>query len=138
MMVIVDTPVWSLALRRRPVDLSERELRLMQGLNELVRTGTVQLLGTVRQELLSGIREETQFQRIRLHLRAFEDVTLMADDYEEAARMSNRCKRSGIASSAADMLICAVSSRRQWQIFSTDRDFAHYSRILVLRLHMLL
>jgi len=137
MMVLVDTPVWSLALRRRVADLSGAELRLTRRLNELVREGRVQLLGTTRQEVLSGIREETQFRRIRLHLRSFEEVTLMADDYEEAARMSNQCKRSGIASSAADMLICAVSGRRRWQILSTDRDFVHYGRVLGLRLHSL-
>jgi predicted nucleic acid-binding protein len=133
MMVLVDTPVWSLALRRRVVNLSGAELRLTQRLNELIREGRVQLLGTTRQEVLSGIREETQFQRIRVHLRSFEDVMLAADDYEEAARMSNRCRRSGIASSAADMLICAVSDRRRWQILSTDRDFVHYGRVLGLR-----
>jgi predicted nucleic acid-binding protein len=137
MMVLVDTSVWSLALRRRLVGLSEAELRLVGGLNELVRAGRVQLLGTVRQELLSGIREATQFQRIRAHLQSFEDVTLTADDYEEAARMSNRCKRLGIASSAADMLICAVSGRQRWEIFSTDRDFVRYGRVLGLRLYAL-
>ena len=135
MMVLVDTPVWSLALRRRVVDLAEPELRITKGLDQLVRTGRVQLLGTTRQEVLSGIREESQFQRIRVHLRSFEDVLVMADDYEEAARMSNRCKRSGIASAAADMLMCAVSARRHWQILSTDRDFLHYGRVLDLRLH---
>jgi predicted nucleic acid-binding protein len=134
MMVLVDTPVWSLALRRRVVDLSEDEARLTQGLNELVREGRVQLLGATRQEVLSGIREDVQFQRIRAHLRFFEDVSLTVDDYEEAARMSNRCKRSGIASSGADMLICAVSSRRRWQIFTTDRDFVRYGRVLGIQL----
>jgi hypothetical protein len=134
MMVIVDTPVWSLALRRRAVDLSERELRLTLGLDELVREGRVQLLGSVRQEVLSGIREDGQFQRIRKHLRFFEDVTLTAEDYEEAAGMSNRCKGSGVASSPADMLICAVSGRRRWRIFSTDQDFVRYGRVLDLQL----
>jgi len=130
MMVLVDTPVWSLALRRRPLDLSGAEYRLTRTLDELVRAGRVQLLGTTRQEILSGIREDTQFERIRAHLRFFEDVALTVDDYEEAARMSNRCTRSGIASSAADMLICAVSTRQHWQIFSTDQDFVHYRSVL--------
>jgi predicted nucleic acid-binding protein len=133
-MVLVDTPVWSLALRRRAGDLSSPELRLTRRLQELVREGRVQLLGTTRQEVLSGIREEKQFQRIRGHLRAFQDVMLTTDDYEEAARMSKRCRRSGVASSAADMLICAVSGRRRWQILSADGDFAHYSRVPGLRL----
>jgi predicted nucleic acid-binding protein len=135
MMVLIDTSVWSLALRRSLLDLSEDELRLTGGLNQLVRTGRVRLLGAVRQEVLSGIREESQFRRIRTHLRFFEDVVLATEDYEEAAQMSNRCKRSGIASSAVDMLICAVSSLRGWQVFSTDGDFMQYSRVLGLRLH---
>ena len=134
MMVIVDTPVWSFALRRRGADLSQQQFRLTQGLDELVREGRVQLLGSIRQEVLSGIREDTQFQRVRKHLRFFEDVTVATEDYEEAARMSNRCKSSGIASTAADMLICAVSDRRRWQIFSTDQDFVGYGRVLDLRL----
>jgi len=134
MMVVVDTPVWSLALRRRVADLSAHERHLTRNLYELIQEGRVQLLGSTRQEILSGIREETQFHMIREYLRAFENVALTADDYETAAQMSNQCRRSGIASSAADMLIYAVSGRRHWQILSTDRDFIHYVRVLHLPL----
>ena len=42
-MVLVDTPVWSLSLRREAVDLSDQERRLTQTLYELVRRGQVQL-----------------------------------------------------------------------------------------------
>jgi len=133
-MVLVDTPVWSLALRRRAADLSGNERRLIASFYDLVRESRVELLGAARQEILSGIREESQFHRIRNYLRAFEDVTLTIDDYEEAAQMSSRCRRSGIAWSATDMLICAVSGRRHWRIFSTDKDFVHYSRVLDLQL----
>jgi hypothetical protein len=54
MLVLVDTPVWSLALRRQSRDLSERERSITQALEELIRDGRVQLIGVVRQELLSG------------------------------------------------------------------------------------
>ena len=50
------------------------------------------MLGPIRQELLSGIREEAQFRRLRDYLRAFRDHSLEAADYEEAAHMSNRCR----------------------------------------------
>jgi hypothetical protein len=39
MLVLVDTPVWSLALRRKPGDLSAREEALTQALAELIRDG---------------------------------------------------------------------------------------------------
>jgi predicted nucleic acid-binding protein len=130
MMVVVDTPVWSLALRRKASDLIASERQLVQMLQQLVDEGRVQLLGSVRQELLSGLREEAQFRRLQNYLRDFPDIALAVEDYEEAARASNQCRQAGIASSPVDMLICAVAQRRSWQIFSTDRDFAHYSRVL--------
>ena len=133
MMVVVDTPVWSLALRRKATDLTASERQFSQMLHQLVEEGRVQLLGSVRQELLSGLREEAQFRRLRNYLRDFPDIALVAEDYEEAARASNQCRQSGIASSLVDMLICAVALRRDWQILSTDGVFAHYGRAIPLR-----
>jgi predicted nucleic acid-binding protein len=135
MMVLVDTPVWSLALRRRPENLSDQEQQLIQALAELIREGRVQMLGPIRQELLSGIREEVQFRKLRDYLRAFREQPLEAGDYEEAAHMNNRCRARGIAGSAVDFLICAAAHRRGWAIFTTDRDFQNYASVLPVRLH---
>jgi predicted nucleic acid-binding protein len=133
-MVLVDTTVWSLALRRRAKDLRPQDRRFTQALYELVREGRVQLLGLARQEVLSGIREESQFRRILDDLRAFPDVALDIEDYEEAARLSNECRKAGIASSSVDMLMCAVALRHDWKIFSADRAFLHYRRVIPLKL----
>jgi predicted nucleic acid-binding protein len=132
MMVLVDTPIWSLALRRKPEHLSALERRLTEALAELIR---VQLVGPVRQELLSGIREEAQFRRLRDYLRAFPEQALEAEDYETAAQMNNRCRNRGVAGSAVDFLICAAAQQRGWSIFTTDRGFQNYAAILPLRLH---
>jgi predicted nucleic acid-binding protein len=134
MMVLVDTPVWSLALRRRPQDLNEDEERLTRIFAELIREGRAQILGPIRQELLSGIREENSFRRLRTQLRAFDEPPIEVADYEEAASMNNRCRARGIAGSAIDFLICAVAHRHGWQILTTDRDFQHYATVLPLRL----
>jgi hypothetical protein len=135
MMVLVDTSVWSLALRRKPEHLEPRERQLTETLAELVREGRVQLLGPVRQELLSGIREESQFRKLRDYMRAFPEQPLDAEDYEEAAHMNNRCRSRGIAGSAIDFLLCAAAHRRGWTILTTDRDFQNYASVLPLRLH---
>jgi predicted nucleic acid-binding protein len=133
-MVLVDTPVWSLALRRRAVDLSVDERRVTKSLYELVQHGQVRLLGSTRQEVLSGIREESTFLRIREHMRDFPNVELDASDYEEAARASNRCRRAGIVGSPVDLLICAAALRHHWHVFTTDRDFANYRTVLNVQL----
>jgi hypothetical protein len=136
MNLLVDTPVWSLALRRKHADLSPREERVTQALAEVIRDGRAQLVGVVRQELLSGIREEERFRKLRDYLRAFDDPPLETGDHEQAAQMHNRCRARGIAGSAIDFLICAIASRRNWQIFTTDQDFERYRRVLGLKMYV--
>jgi predicted nucleic acid-binding protein len=135
MMILVDTSIWSLALRRKSADLSAREKSLTLALAELIRDGRAQLIGLVRQELLSGIREPEKFDQLRNYLRAFDDIRLDPGDYEEAAQIHNRCRSRGVAGSAIDFLICAVAARRHWQIFTTDSDFDRYEKVLGLELY---
>lgn len=135
MIVLVDTPVWSLALRRKATDLSPHEVTITHALRDLIRDHRAQTMGAIRQELLSGIREERQFQKLRQYLSAFEDPSLVAADYEAAARMNNQCRTRGIAGSAIDFLICAAAHRRRWEIFTLDRDFERYEKVLGLRLY---
>jgi len=52
--VLVDTSVWSLALRRK----ARRDHAMVDELAELIREGRVMMMGPIRQELLSGIKEE--------------------------------------------------------------------------------
>jgi predicted nucleic acid-binding protein len=134
MNVLVDTSIWSLVLRRKRHDLNPVERLQIDKWTELIRSRRVQIVGPVRQELLSGVRDETQFVKLSGELRAFPDADLVEDDYEEAARMYNVCRRRGISGSATDLLLCAAASRRRWQIFTIDRDFQHYARILDVEL----
>jgi predicted nucleic acid-binding protein len=134
MNVVVDTPIWSLSLRRKQSDLSSKEQQLTRVLTQLIREDRVQLLGPVRQELLSGLREQTAFDRLRDYLRAFPEPSLQSEDYEEAAQMRNRCRARGIAGSAIDFLICSTSWRRNWSIFTTDGDFVRYAKVSPIQL----
>lgn len=131
MNVLVDTSVWSLALRRakRVDDAAPKELA------ELIREGRVVMMGPVRQELLSGIKVKTQFELLREHLQSFPDLQLETLDYEEAAAAFNRCRERGIQGSNTDFLICAAALRRDLSIYTTDGDFKHYARVLKVELH---
>jgi len=133
--VLVDTSVWSLALRRKPGDLTHQEQRLTQRLTELIEDDRVVVIGPIRQELLSGIRSEVIFDRLRRRLRAYDDEPLTSEDYESAAEIGNTCRTAGISGSAVDFLICAVTERRGLSIFTTDRDFARYAAVVSLTLH---
>lgn len=131
MNVLVDTSVWSLVLRRalHIADRWTRELR------SLIDDGRAFVIGPVRQELLSGVRDSAQFELLRQRLRTFPDVAVREADYEEAAAFSNRCRARGIQGSSIDFLICAVAVRRSMSILTTDRDFEAFEYLLPIKLH---
>ena len=133
MRVLVDTTIWSLALRRR--DLKPQESVLVDELSELVRELRAVLIGPVRQEVLSGIPNPEDFDLVRQHLEAFDDLSIVGDDYVEAARMFNTCRKKGVQGSHIDFLICAVSKRHSTPVFTTDKDFMNYSMHVDLSLH---
>ncbi len=135
MSVLVDTSVWSLALRRKPKDLNKEQQHLISTLAKLVQDGQVIILGCIRQELLTGIKEQASFEKLRQKLAAFPDEPVVTPDYEEAAKCFNLCRSGGITGSAIDLLICAVSLRLQLDIFTTDPDFVNYSKQLPLKIY---
>ena len=104
---------------------------------KLLNHGVVEIIGPIRQELLSGIRELSQLERVREHLRRFPDLQIVTDDYEEAASFYNRCRSKGIQGSGIDFLICAVATRYDLVVFTDDRDFVNYSKVLPIRLYPL-
>ena len=135
MKVLVDTCVWSLALRRRETDLNDEEARLRADLVDLITNDNVVMIGPVRQELLSGVRDDATFERLRERLRDFDDEPLVTDDFEAAARAHNACREAGVSGSAIDFLICGVALQRDLGVFSTDMDFERYAAVLGLELH---
>lgn len=132
MIVLIDTSIWSLLLRRQRYDLAEHQHAQLQKLREIVQEGRAQLLGAVRQELLSGIRSSEQFARLRKQLGSYPDVRLEVEDYESAAEISNTCRAHGLAGGPVDFLLCAAALRRGWAIYTTDRDFERYAKYVPL------
>ena len=122
MKIIVDTCIWSLALRRPRGQVSSE----VDKLYELISDSRVQMLGPIRQEILSGIKDKEQFNRLCKALQAYPDHELIAEDYESAARLFNLCRSKGIQGSNTDFLICAVSVRTGMPIFTHDKDFRLY------------
>jgi predicted nucleic acid-binding protein len=134
MKVIIDTPIWSLALRRGKA-LCREEEALIAELGELIKEVRVVLMGPLRQELLSGISSDDQFSILKEKLRPFEDLPLTQTDYERAAEFYNAFRKAGIQGSQIDFLICSVSVGNKIPIFTSDKDFLHYKKRLPISLY---
>jgi predicted nucleic acid-binding protein len=133
--VLVDTTIWSLALRRRPHQLSAAEKGLVEEWADLVSSGRVALIGPVHQEVLSGIRGTEAFEALHEKLSSFRYLATLPGDFVQAARFFNLCRSHGVAGSHIDMLICAMAHRYGVPIFTTDPDFPGYAKHLPIRLH---
>jgi predicted nucleic acid-binding protein len=132
MKVIVDTCIWSEAFRKTR---KQNNTNIINELTELIRDERVILLGSIRQELLSGIKSKNDYNILKYKLRSFENEKLYEEDYEEAAKLFNKCRAKGIQGSNTDFLICAVALRRNYEIFSTDNDFKYFSKYIKIKLY---
>ena len=95
MKVLIDTSIWSLALRRKSPDIF-----IGNQVRQLVLEGRGMIIGPIRQELLSGISNNSQFALLRTRLQAFEDIDLKTVHYVNAAEICNACRMKGVAAMA--------------------------------------
>lgn len=131
MKFLVDTCVWSLLLRRRNgTELSGDDQLLLASLREAIQDGRVAMIGPIRQEILSGIKDSAQFEKLRSTLKAFPDEPITTPHYEEAARLFNRCRSRGVQCGSVDMLLCSVAAKERWSILTRDEGLKHCIEVL--------
>ena len=129
--VIVDTCIWSLALRGK----TSRNQKVTDELTSLIKENRAKIVGLIRQEILSGYSNLARYEKLKNKLRAFPNEQVIDLDYESAAEYSNICRRKGVQGSHTDFLICAVAIRLKMQIYTGDKDFSHYSQHLPISLY---
>jgi len=134
-LIIVDTSVWSLAFRRRswPNDEMPGVIKLLQKLTrEKEHLGVP---GVVLQELLSGVKDPAQGERIKTLMEGYPLLLASKEHHIEAANISNVCRRSGISAATIDCLIAAQCIMLDGLLLTLDDDFKRISRCCGLRLY---
>lgn len=129
MKVLVDTCVWSHALRHKVPDK-----KIIKKLTDLINDGRVVIVGPIRQELLSGIPRPNQFDKIRDILITFEEIPLESDLFDKAAEFCNICRSKGIQGSTIDFLICATAFKNNLAIYTIDDDFTNFAKYIPIQL----
>jgi predicted nucleic acid-binding protein len=118
MKVLIDTCVWSNALRYNKPDK-----KITDKLSDLINDGRAILIGPIKQEVLSGISQSAKFNKLKDILSSFEEIQLQGIHFEKAAEFCNTCRAKGIQGSTIDFLICSVAYLEDLEIFTIDKDF---------------
>jgi len=132
MNVLIDTCIWSEALRKK-----QGNAKTIETLQNFLVAGKVEIIGPIRQELLSGISNKDHFVLLKKKLEGFIDIPLKTEHFEYAAELSNECRKKGIQGSSVDFLICAVAKKQKLIIYTNDPDFDKYSHVFGLNLFKL-
>lgn len=130
MTLLVDTSVWSLALRRDQ-DSGAPQLRALRAAlqgDEIVVT-----TGLVLQELLQGFAGPRARKDIIERFAALPLLSPDRHDHIDAARLRNRCRRAGVQLGTIDALLAQLCLRHDITLLTTDNDFVHAAAHCALR-----
>jgi Predicted nucleic acid-binding protein, contains PIN domain len=122
MTLLVDTSVWSLALRRDPPLVVPQATALRQALEA---EDIVVTTGLVLQELLQGFAGPRTREDIIEHFAALPMVTPNREDHIAAAELRNTCRRAGIQMGTIDALLAQLCIHHGLTLLTTDKDFSH-------------
>ncbi|HXY42398.1 MAG TPA: PIN domain-containing protein, partial [Vicinamibacteria bacterium] len=110
-------------------ELATRVEALLQG------DHTIALPGIVLQEILSGISDQGQREKVLRAVRqSFPLVLASEGDHLKAADLTTAAARKGIALSTPDALIAAQALNRRATLFTRDTDFTPLSALAGLHL----
>jgi len=122
MTLLVDTSVWSLALRR-DCDRTEPEVEALK--DALDGADVVVTTGLVLQELLQGFNGPKSASAIVERFSALPLIFPEREDHISAAQIRNTCRRAGVQIGTVDALIAQLCISNDLTLLTTDQDFSH-------------
>ncbi len=131
MTLLVDTSVWSLALRRDG-SVDAPEVRHLQ--DALAGADVVVITGLILQELLQGFHGPRAAPTIVERFRALPLIAPDRQDHVGAADVRNACRRAGVQVGTIDALLIQLCRRHDLTLLSSDQDFAHASKHVAFKL----
>jgi len=129
--LLIDTSVWSEALRRKEKSLNSSETlvrKIIENNDEIV------IIGIILQEILSGITNQKQFLEIESILDDFSYIEITKEEYIHAAELRNMCKQKGITAGSFDFLIASLAIKNKLTVVTYDKDFINISKYTELKI----
>jgi predicted nucleic acid-binding protein len=130
MSYLVDTSVWSLALRRDALDSTPEVDELKRALEA---GDEIFVTGLVLQELLQGFNKPKAYDQIVEYFALLPFIVPDRGDYIQAANLRNQCRRKGIQVGTIDALLAQLCIDREIEILTTDKDFSRITKAAPLK-----
>ena len=90
------------------------------------------LTGNILQELLDGLRDRKEFDRLVKLLDPFPLIAIERETHVAAAELRQRCRARGVQVGPIDCLIAAACIQENYPLLTADRDFLRIARHSVL------
>ena len=115
--VLVDTSVWILALRKSPVAPVKDEV------DHLLAENRVAIVPMIRLELLGGTKSANEFDRLRSRLDALRQIPIDETNWEIAAELSFKLRQRGKVIPYTDILIGSAAILANVLLLHADNHF---------------
>ncbi|MEM9748747.1 MAG: PIN domain nuclease [Actinomycetota bacterium] len=127
-MILVDTSAWIEFLRGNASATADEVDRLL--------AHEIAVCDAVSMEVLAGARDDAHLRSLRGLLARATRLPTFASDYDDAAALYRRCRRSGVTvRRMIDCLIGAVAIRAGVPVLHADVDFDHLATVTDLQIH---
>ena len=123
--ILVDTSVWSESLRRKKTNIDSEDTFLRRIINNNDKIVTT---GIIIQEILTGIKKEPLFNKIKAILSDFSFIEPKKDDYINAAKLKNILRSKGITAGSIDFLIASICISNNILLATYDKDFTYIAK----------
>ena len=119
-----------MVLRRSQVEESSPYVRAFR--THVEADDGIFLTGNILQELLDGLRDKKEFDRLVKHLEPFPLISLERETYVATAELRQRCRAKGVQVGPIDCLIATACIHESYPLLTADRDFLRIAQHSVL------
>ena len=125
-MIIVDTSVWIDFFN----DVNSKQSRILEDL--LLNDDSLCINGLIEMEILQGIRNETQFVKLKKYLQPFQYFPVIKSSHIAASiDIFRTCRKRGkTIRKSMDCLIAGTAMVEGLTILHKDRDFTTISKVI--------
>lgn len=116
--VLIDTCAW--------IDFfKSKNARLGDQVAALIETNQATVTGEVIAELLQGVKQEKESQRLRLLFRSIHYLPTEDGDWFTAGILAEQFRAKGLTLPLTDVLIAVIAQRHAIMVLTLDKHFQH-------------